>query len=381
MNALIVSGIVLTLLLLSILLSKKNKLYADKFLVIYLFFSFLSQIYLYVEYTGLMTTGYWMLMAKGIFLLDAPLFFMYVRALTVQKPLQLVGYVLMLSPFIAYTVNFLFHYFFIFGKSNIFIDQGLLYINHEISIPWLIFALMFLLIEPFFMIWFYVLLKNYRKRLYQSVSSVDRINLKWLNLLFNVWFISSLILLPIVLMSMTGQLPASATQVFMEIFAVIFFFIAGYYGFRQTMVFSNLGLLNSPDAESKPVRYERSGLSNEQAKQNHAQLLKLMQDKKPYLDGELNASELSRMLGISVNHLSQILNQEQKQNFFDFVNSYRVQEVSRKMKDARNNHLTLLALAFESGFSSKTSFNTVFKKFTGKTPSDFYKTTSSAKKV
>lgn len=381
MNALIVSGIVLTLLLLSILLSKKNKLYADKFLVIYLFFSFLSQIYLYVEYTGLMTTGYWMLMAKGIFLLDAPLFFMYVRALTVQKPLQLVGYVLMLSPFIAYTVNFLFHYFFIFGKSNIFIDQGLLYINHEISIPWLIFALMFLLIEPFFMIWFYVLLKNYRKRLYQSVSSVDRINLKWLNLLFNVWFISSLILLPIVLMSMTGQLPASATQVFMEIFAVIFFFIAGYYGFRQTMVFSNLELLNSQDAESKPVRYERSGLSNEQAKQNHAQLLKLMQDKKPYLDGELNASELSRMLGISVNHLSQILSQEQKQNFFDFVNSYRVQEVSRKMKDARNNHLTLLALAFESGFSSKTSFNTVFKKFTGKTPSDFYKTTSSAKKV
>ena len=382
MNALVISGIVLTLLLLSVLLSKKNKLKADKFLVIYLFFSFLSQVYLYVEYAGAITTGYWMLMAKGIFLLDAPLFFLYVRALTVQKRLSVKGYALILLPFIAYTINFLYHYFFVFDINNVFIERGLLYVNSQLSIPWLIFALMFLVIEPFFMIWFYVLLKNYKKRLYQSVSSIDRINLNWLNLLFYIWFISSLILLPISLLSIgTGQLPASAIQVFMEISAVVFFFIAGYYGFRQTTVFTSLELVVSKEAQNKAVRYERSGLSDEQAKQGHVQLLQVMDEKKPFLDGELSASELALMLDISVNHLSQILNQEQKQNFFDFVNSYRVKEVALKMEDKSNAHLTLLALALESGFSSKTSFNTVFKKFTGKTPSAFYKEVSNTEKA
>ena len=98
-----------------------------------------------------------------------------------------------------------------------------------------------------------------------------------------------------------------------------------------------------------------------------------MTDQKPYLDGELTAGALSQALGISINHLSQVLNQEQHQNFFDFINSYRVKEVIEKMKDPGNRHLTLLALALDSGFNSKTSFNTVFKKVTHQTPSQFYK--------
>jgi len=98
-----------------------------------------------------------------------------------------------------------------------------------------------------------------------------------------------------------------------------------------------------------------------------------MQEKKPYLNGELTAGELSKLLGISVNHLSQVLNKEQKQNFFDFINSYRIKDVLLKMEDPSNAHLTLLALALDSGFNSKTSFNTIFKKVTNQTPSQYYK--------
>jgi AraC-like DNA-binding protein len=157
-----------------------------------------------------------------------------------------------------------------------------------------------------------------------------------------------------------------------EIVSVAFFFIVGFYGFKQTTVFTNLEL-----RETLPVKstsgYERSGLSALQAKDYHRQLLTLMEEKKPYLNGEVTAGELSGLLGISVNHLSQVLNKEQKQNFFDFINSYRIKDVLLKMQDPDNAHLTLLAIALNSGFNSKTSFNTVFKKATNQTPSQYYK--------
>jgi AraC-like DNA-binding protein len=80
---------------------------------------------------------------------------------------------------------------------------------------------------------------------------------------------------------------------------------------------------------------------------------------------------------MSPNHLSQVINQLEGKNFFDFVNAYRVEEVKRKMADDRSKKLTLLAIALESGFNSKTSFNMVFKKMTGQTPSQYYKSPDS----
>jgi AraC-like DNA-binding protein len=155
--------------------------------------------------------------------------------------------------------------------------------------------------------------------------------------------------------------------------SVIFFFVVGYYGFKQTNIFTNLELKETSPEKTAAGNYERSGLSPQQAKDYHTRLLKLMDEKKPWLNGELTAGQLSQLVGVSVNHLSQILNKEQHQNFFDFINSYRVNEVIRKMGDTSNSHLTLLAIALDSGFNSKTSFNTVFKKVTHQTPSNYYK--------
>jgi AraC-like DNA-binding protein len=87
----------------------------------------------------------------------------------------------------------------------------------------------------------------------------------------------------------------------------------------------------------------------------------------------LKLPELAKNVSISTNHLSQLLNQELGQNFFDFINWYRVQEAQRRLADSQCKHLTLLAIAYETGFSNKTSFNRVFKKHTGMTPSQFVK--------
>ena len=96
-----------------------------------------------------------------------------------------------------------------------------------------------------------------------------------------------------------------------------------------------------------------------------------MEREKPYLDANLTLQELAGRVSISLNHLSQLLNERLNQTFFDFVNSYRVQEAKRELCNPAKAHLTILAIAYDVGFNSKSSFNSAFKKHTGITPSEF----------
>ncbi|NJK95779.1 MAG: AraC family transcriptional regulator [Bacteroidales bacterium] len=97
----------------------------------------------------------------------------------------------------------------------------------------------------------------------------------------------------------------------------------------------------------------------------------MMNDKKPYLEPKLTLNALAAELNISVNYLSQLINQYQGKNFYDFVNGFRIEEFKSRVLSPKNQHLTILALAFDSGFNSKSSFNLAFKKHTGLTPSEF----------
>ncbi|MBY0435470.1 MAG: helix-turn-helix domain-containing protein, partial [Cyclobacteriaceae bacterium] len=376
-NALIASGLVLTFLLLSIMLGKKNKHHPDFFLIVYLGFSVVRQIYLYIEAQGLLNESYWMILGKSHYLLNAPIFFFYVYSLTSEQSLSRKWFVIVFIPFIAYFFNFLYHYFWLFDRSSITFHNGLLYLDGQLSQPWAFFVFLFLIIDPVFITLFHVLLKRYKRRIRDSFSSVDKINLNWLKVIFNIWLVSAVVLVPISVLTIGGVigLPVELMQVLIEVSNVAFLFILGFYGFRQTAIFSNLDLAKSLEVKV-PVSYERSGLSKEQASHHHVKLLALMKERKPYLNGELSAGELAEQLNISINHLSQVLSTVQHQNFFDFVNSYRVQEVIEKMKNPRNGHLTLLAMALDSGFNSKTSFNTIFKKVTRTTPSQYFRSVS-----
>lgn len=377
MNALITSEVILTVLFLSIMLGKKNKLRADNFLVVYLVFSLVRQIYVYIEVQGLLNESYWMIFGKSHYLLNAPIFFLYVCALVQKQSLSKKWYLIVFVPFMAYALNFLYYYFWLFEDSAVSLHHGLLYFDGHVSVPWAFFSFLFLLIEPVFIILSYSLLKQYKKSIRDSFSSVDKINLNWLRLIFNIWFISAVVLVPISTLTVGGVngLSVDFMQLLLEAQNVAFLFILGFYGFKQTNIFSNLDVAKY-EVIKEPVSYERSGLAKDQAAYYHQQLLALMNEKKPYLNGELSAGELAQQLNISVNHLSQILNTIQRQNFFDFVNGYRIREVIEKMKDPKNHHLTLLAIALDSGFNSKTSFNTVFKKVTNQTPSQYYKSLS-----
>ncbi len=103
-----------------------------------------------------------------------------------------------------------------------------------------------------------------------------------------------------------------------------------------------------------------------------------MKEKKPYLDPNLSLEILSRQIGESRYHVSQVINDRFKLKFSDYVNNYRVEEFKLLMLKPGRRKPTVEALAQLSGFNSKTSFHCVFKKMTGKTPSKFYKETIAA---
>ncbi|AYL97952.1 FtsX-like permease family protein [Mucilaginibacter celer] len=100
-------------------------------------------------------------------------------------------------------------------------------------------------------------------------------------------------------------------------------------------------------------------------------LKRMVKDNRYYEDPELSLSSLAQKLDVHTHELSRIINTVLKKNFNDFINEYRVQTAARKMQDPANDHITLLGIAFESGFNSQSSFNRIFKQIAGKSPQEY----------
>ncbi len=125
---------------------------------------------------------------------------------------------------------------------------------------------------------------------------------------------------------------------------------------------------NSKDESPK---YEKSRLDDDIAQAYVRELKELMEKERPYTDPELTLPQLAGMLNLSSNILSQVINGHCNLNFYTFVNIYRTEAVIKMMKDDFYKHRSILDLAYDAGFKSKTTFNTIFKKHTGLTPSEF----------
>jgi AraC-like DNA-binding protein len=98
-----------------------------------------------------------------------------------------------------------------------------------------------------------------------------------------------------------------------------------------------------------------------------------MEIEKPYLIPSITINELAKKLLIQSRHLSQVTNESLKQSFFDFINSYRVEEAKQIMLDSSSGKRTILQVLFGVGFNSKSAFNSAFKKHTRMIPTEFKK--------
>ena len=121
------------------------------------------------------------------------------------------------------------------------------------------------------------------------------------------------------------------------------------------------------------MKYEGSTLQEPQKEKFLKKLLGHMETAKPFQEPELTISQLGGQLKIPPYSLSQVINEKLQCNFLDFINGYRVEAAKKLLADKNHKHLTILSIAYEVGFNSKTAFYSAFKKQTGKTPTAFRK--------
>jgi len=224
-----------------------------------------------------------------------------------------------------------------------------------------------------------VTLIKHRKKIKNYFSNTSKPGVNWL-LYLTIGFAVYLYF------GMTDLLLVEYTDILLPAFlfyfssSIIFIYIfgIGYFGYRQENIFSNANLtlsdmemINQNVLNLNSQKYRKSGLHGDEYDFLKRRLNEYMTEEKPYIDCELTINELSERLNTTIHKLSQVLNESFNQNFYDFVNSYRVEEIKKKLNDPKSENYKMLSLAFECGFNSKTTFYTAFKKATGITPSQY----------
>lgn len=215
-------------------------------------------------------------------------------------------------------------------------------------------------------------LSGYKALISEKLSFNERISLAWLKVmtisLSIVWCILIIILL-------TGELFANYLLIILHVTTALLIIGLNIFGLQQENIFKQLGidvkkltssLMNTSTPEKN--KYQRSSLDKALAEKLCQSTLTFMQNERPFLDNELSLSSLAKSLDLPTHYLSQIINQIEKQNFFEFINGYRVQFAKELLLNSDD---TVLKIAMDSGFNSKTTFYKVFKKDTSMSPSQY----------
>jgi AraC-like DNA-binding protein len=236
----------------------------------------------------------------------------------------------------------------------------------------IVYGISFFLSITIYSILSFIQIRRHQDNLKNLASfTSQRITLNWLKILSISFYVAYFI------MFILGGLNMFGNFIPFDPYFVIFGFIAlfstvySFYGIKQPVIFGEVFHPDQGGEKREAEKYSKSGLKEAQAEKYLKKLLLYMENEKPYLDGDLTILDLSAKTGIARHHITQVLNEKHKRNFFTFINEYRVKEVIERFGDPRFNNYTILAIAFDAGFNSKTTFNSFFKSQTGLTPSDY----------
>ena len=366
-DILLILGIVQGVLLSIILFTHKSNQQANRLLGGAMFFLSLEIFYLFISKNNFIE--YLALFIPLFFSLPfiySPMLFLYVKELTSDKGCRRID----LLHFIPFFISLL--SIFVLSLESVFpvktflmkINEGNLEFTSAVNNFKPVYAVGYI----FYML---IYIKRHNRRLENSFSYLDKINLNWLR----NFSVAMIVLAAITAAQNISEFiyeEKSILEIYLFISIVILIYLIGYFGLKQPEIFSQVDKEDTSKIKS-PVKYQKSGLDEKSAEGSLNTLLSYMEKEKPYLKGDLTLHELAGGCGISVHHLSEIINTKLKQSYYDFVNKYRVEEFKRKLNEQENTKFTILSIAFDCGFNSKSSFNTVFKKYTGSTPSEYRK--------
>ena len=361
------------LLMFLILVSKRGKKREDYFFLSWILVTLLQIAFYNVTIFHGILKGPISILGFGLPLLGAPLLFLYILQLTGKHPNTTTIFAHCSVYCIYITVLCL---FLLTDDVEIIAQNGYLSFSGNTSIWSQFYAIPLALSGLFYCIWDLTLLKKHRRTIAAIFSFNEKIHLKWVSCV--VYSYLTLFLLASFLIFGATQFrlfPLENAFAFVGITLGGMLIAFGFYGFRQTSIFSSTDskILQNTDEtlSTDKTAYAKSGLTSDKIQILATKLSRVMETKKPFLNENLSLSSLADLSETTQTQLSQVINQYFEMNFYDFVNQYRVEESKKMLSSPKFNHLSILGIAFDCGFKSKSSFNRYFKKYVGVSPSQF----------
>lgn len=368
----LIGGIVINALILLILIRSKRKELPKKLLTLFFGIVFLYMIHAYADVHDVD----WLYIGTFIFndiieIFVGPLLYIYIKSLFEDPKtlfrknrihfLPLCIYIVVISiPFIISLINrkFLFRYLSVLNEeSMLFFSMTVIYL-----IIYLLFSLK--------------LFYKYSKAMEANFSTISETEFGWVKqMLVGTLIVATLDLFGSFYEIYVGE-EAIETSLITIVLVVLLIGYLGYYGIRQSKILVPDFLIQENEASNEnEIKSKMPSVADEGMFQEmQVRLEEIFITSKPYLDEELTLNKLAQMLPTTDKKLSALLNQYMQTTFYDIINRYRVEAVKEKLASKDFENYTLLGIAYESGFKSKTSFNRIFKKETGLSPSQYKKT-------
>jgi AraC-like DNA-binding protein len=213
-------------------------------------------------------------------------------------------------------------------------------------------------------------LQRHLKNIKQFSSSIEKNDLLWLKNFLLILLVIVFAWFNLIFFELRNLINLTPFLYLLSIF-----FLA-YFSLQQREIFdfnqSELKELSSVKIDKKE---NSKRVSENRLSELNEKLKILMYSEKVYLDNDLSLPKLAKRLGASSNETSYLINEVYQDNFYNFINKYRIEAAKDLLLSEKYNHLNILGIAYESGFNSKTTFNTTFKKYVGLSPTEFVKST------
>jgi AraC-like DNA-binding protein len=315
-------------------------------------------------------------MGSSFGLLLGPLLYLYSRSVIYKNYVLTRNMWLHLLPFLLLLISSVYFYYLQPEAMQRYVSE----VRSRSGTPPL-HTLFSLLVYGQLFIYLYLSLQEiarYRQAIRERFSAIEHINLSWLTstiVAFGIAMVLAMLNSFIGLTPFIGYNEITLGAIIVALF--IFINQVIFKALQQPQLFSGIETTGSEkDAfteEIKPVqrKYATSSLSASERETYLQRLLELMSGEKLYLDPELSIEDLANRLALPVKTVSQVINESLQQSFFDFVNTFRINEAKVLLSNPADKKITVLEVMYKVGFNSKSSFNTAFKKLTQMTPTDF----------
>ncbi|MBN2892994.1 MAG: helix-turn-helix transcriptional regulator [Bacteroidales bacterium] len=367
MQSILLLGAVQSVFLSLLLITKKSKNITD-FILITLLLVVATPLFIYYfkyeQISALISSSQTMpsfmyFINVPIIMTFTPSIYLYIKASLKHNPNFIAKNIIHFAPIFVFVILTL-----LFVDFKALPSKNFNFFSNKNNLIFLFFTPLTIILAIFYIYQCFILLRQYSKKIKQNYSFIEDIDLNWLKILLIIVASTWILLFPIsIIIGRMGDVLSVYKIVLLSITLIVF--IVAFFGFKQTDVFINIKNINtneeSNQKQNSSIEYNFNG--------DVKILTDFMQIEKPYLESRLTIAELANKINWQSHYLSKLLNESMNKNFYEFVNKYRVDEFKNQLE--KNNNYTIIAIAYECGFNSKSSFNRIFKEFTGQTPSQY----------